>query len=80
MPGGTCLDVFFKAETLAHLSKLFSFVICLKNCTNFEEIEFSFVSLHISDDVDFITVLCFLCMTQGGFLVGNLEGSFLGSF
>ena len=49
---------------------MFTFEICLENRTNYEENKFSFDSLHISEDVDFSTVLSFVCMNQGGLFEG----------
>ena len=48
------LDVVFKAETLAYLSAIFFDGLSLTGAE-----VFSFDSLHISDDVDFSTVLSF---------------------
>ena len=45
-------------------AEIFAFDICLENRTNFEE--FFFDLLHISVDVDFSTILSFMCMNQGG--------------
>ena len=82
MLGVTILDVAFKAKTLAYLSdrlsltgfEIFGFEICLENRRNFEE------KTKFSDDVDFRTVLSFVCMNQVVFLRGHFGRSFLGNF